>query len=100
MPITTVVLPLLAVVLGRLPVRSRRHIGLLSAVLIYFTYSNLLTIGRTLVKKGDLSPYIGLWTVHVLLGTVILGVLYYPWLRQRLRELWAARFARAPLRLI
>jgi lipopolysaccharide export system permease protein len=100
MPITAVVLPLLAVVLGRLPTGSHRYIGLLSAVLIYFTYSNLLTIGRTLIKKGDLSPYIGLWAVHILLCAVILGVLYYPWLRQRLRDVWAARFARAPLRFI
>ncbi|MCA1854287.1 MAG: LPS export ABC transporter permease LptF [Beggiatoa sp.] len=100
MPITAVVLPLLAVVLGRLPTGSHRYIGLLSAVLIYFTYSNLLTIGRTLIKKGDLSPYIGLWAVHILLCAVILCVLYYPWLRQRLRDVWAARFARAPLRFI
>ncbi len=94
MPITAIVLPLLAVVLGCLPVRSHRYMGLLSAILVYFTYSNLLTIGRTLVKKGDLSPYIGLWAVHVLLCAVILGILYFPWLRERLRRVWAARFAR------
>ncbi len=85
MPITAILLPLLAVVLGCRPAGSQRYLGLLFAVLIYFTYSNLLTIGRTLVKKDELSPYVGLWAVHVLLSVVILGILYSPRIRERLR---------------
>jgi lipopolysaccharide export system permease protein len=92
LPVSAVVLPLMAVVLGR--VRARRHIGLLCAVLVYFIYSNLLTIGRTLVEDGDVSPRIGLWAVHALLLAALLGVLYYPSLKERLVGAVAARLAR------
>ncbi|MGH8703180.1 MAG: LptF/LptG family permease, partial [Burkholderiales bacterium] len=93
MPISTVLLTLLAVVLVRAASDQNRIVGLLSAVLIYFTYSNLLGIAKTLAKQGVVPVYLGLWWVHALLGLVILALLGYPLLRKR----WARRQRAATL---
>jgi lipopolysaccharide export system permease protein len=55
---------------------------LLIAVLVYFTYSNLLGVARTLVKKEEIPGVVGLWWVHLLILGVILLMEYHPqWLR-------------------
>jgi lipopolysaccharide export system permease protein len=83
MPIATVLLALLAVLLAlSLSQVYGYYSGLITAVLIYFTYNNLLGIGRSLVKKGELPGYIGLWWVHALLLACILGLIVYPALRR------------------
>ncbi len=83
MPIATVLLALLAVLLALSLSQTYGHYsGLITAVLIYFTYNNLLGIGRSLVKKGELPGYIGLWWVHALLLACILGLIVYPVLRR------------------
>lgn len=87
MPISTVLLTLLAVVLVRAASDQNRILGLLSAVLIYFTYSNLLGIAKTLAMQGAVPVYPGLWWVHALLVLVILALLGEPLLRKR----WARR---------
>jgi lipopolysaccharide export system permease protein len=32
---------------------------------VYFVYSNLLSASKIWVEKGDLTPVIGVWWVHV-----------------------------------
>lgn len=64
-PIATMLLPVLAILIG-LSIRGGNwHVGLLTAISVYFVYNNLLGVAKSLVKKGDLSPYIGLWIVHL-----------------------------------
>lgn len=83
MPIATVLLALLAVLLALSLSQAYGHYsGLITAVLIYFIYNNLLGIGRSLVKKGELPGYIGLWWIHALLLACILGLIVYPALRR------------------
>lgn len=84
MPLSALLLCTLAVVWARPASDQGRYLGLLGAVLVYFTYSNLLGIARGLVKNGELSPALGLWWVH---GLVVLGIataLCYPRLQRRL----------------
>ncbi|HTT09016.1 MAG TPA: LPS export ABC transporter permease LptF [Gammaproteobacteria bacterium] len=71
-PISVLLLSALAVVLARQAGRTNRYGVILTGILLYFTYSNLLGISRSILKRGDLSPYIGLWWVHVLLLGLIL----------------------------
>lgn len=85
-PIMTVLLSAFAVSLLGLVGRGNRYGALLLAVLVYFTYSNLLGIARTMVKKEHVSPIIGLWWVHLLVLAVILLMENYPALVRAWRE--------------
>lgn len=81
-PLLAVLLALLAVVLVRTSSRRGRYVGLFTATLIYFTYSNMLAIARTLTRRGDLPVPIGLWWVHALVLLVILVLFLYPSLKR------------------
>jgi lipopolysaccharide export system permease protein len=79
MPVTAILLTVLAVLLAlSLPQAYGHYSGLATAILIYFTYSNLLGVARSMVKRGDLPVIVGLWWVHILLLTVILSLAFYP----------------------
>jgi lipopolysaccharide export system permease protein len=70
-PISTLLFALLGVALGRTTPRQGRYAKLMLGIVIYLVYNNALTFARDLVMRGDLSPQIGLWWVHLLLITVI-----------------------------
>jgi lipopolysaccharide export system permease protein len=81
-PVLTFLLSVFAVSLLRHAGRHNRYGALLIAVLVYFTYSNLLGVARTLVKKEEIPGVVGLWWVHLLILGVILLMEYHPqWLR-------------------
>jgi len=72
--IAALLLPLLAVVLNRFSFGDNRYVSLIIGILIYLIYSNLLSISKTLVARGKLSPILGLWWVHLLLIAAIFGI--------------------------
>jgi len=72
--IAALLLPLLAVVLNRFSFGDNRYVSLIIGILIYLIYSNLLSISKTLVVRGSLSPWIGLWWVHLLLIIAIVAI--------------------------
>lgn len=78
---STLLLPLLAVALNGLSFRETRYVPLFIAITVYFIYSNLLGISKTLIKRDELSAFIGMWWVHLLLVLVIFAILNYPRLR-------------------
>jgi lipopolysaccharide export system permease protein len=85
-PIMTVLLSVFAVSLLGLVGRGNRYGAILLAVLVYFTYSNLLGVARTMVKKEHVHPIVGLWWVHLLVLAVILLMENYPRLLRAWRE--------------
>lgn len=66
-PIMALVLTLVAVPLSRLRPRQGRYARVGFAIIVYFVYSNLLSAAKVWVEKGQLSPTIGVWWVHILL---------------------------------
>lgn len=66
LPISALVLVLLAVPLSFVDPRAGRSLNLMFAILIYMIYSNMLSIFEAWVTQGKLSSWIGLWPVHVL----------------------------------
>ncbi|MEW6353367.1 MAG: LPS export ABC transporter permease LptF [Pseudomonadota bacterium] len=72
MPLSTVLLALLAVVLARTTPRRGRYAKLFAAVLIYIIYNNTMSIARTWVSQGVVAPWPGMWWVH---GLVLIGVI-------------------------
>lgn len=63
-PLTLLVLTVIAVPLARSRPRQGRYGNLAIAVLIYITYANLLGASRVWLEKGNISPWLGLWWVH------------------------------------
>jgi lipopolysaccharide export system permease protein len=76
MPVSALVLVLLAVPLAKTSPRAGKYGRLFIAVLVYFIYSNLMSISQKAVERGDLSPWLGIWPVHVLM-LIAVGVLLF-----------------------
>jgi lipopolysaccharide export system permease protein len=71
MPISALLLALLAVPLSRTPPRQGKYSRLFIAVLVYVVYSNLLGVAQTWVEQGTLPGIVGLWWVHIALAVLI-----------------------------
>jgi lipopolysaccharide export system permease protein len=84
--IAALLLPLLGVAMNRFSFNEHRYAPVFVAVAIYFIYSNLLGISKTLFKRDHLPGFIGLWWVHLLLVVVVLLIVNMPDLRRRLRR--------------
>ncbi len=65
-PLMALVLTLIAVPLSRLRPRQGRYARVGFAIVVYFVYSNLLSATKVWLEKGDVSPVIGVWWVHLL----------------------------------
>ncbi len=71
MPISAVVLALLAVYLSKSSPRQGRYGKFFVGILIYVLYSNLLGVGKAWLEKGKVPPEVGLWWVHGLVLAVV-----------------------------
>ena len=75
MPVSTLLLAMLAVPLSRSSPRQGRYASLFIAVLIYIVYSNLLGVAQTWVEQEVVPVALGLWWVHALMAALIWGLL-------------------------
>lgn len=78
MPLSALLLTLLAIPLSRVKPRFGRYAQLLPAILIYIFYANLLLIARRWLEQGTIPLHLGLWWIHGALLVVTLII----WLRQ------------------
>lgn len=67
MPVSAVLLALLAIPLSYVNPRSGRSANMLIAVLIYAIYSNLLWVSQAWVSQGKMPFWIGVWAVHAMM---------------------------------
>jgi len=79
-------LSLLAVLLSQLPIGEKRYALIFISMLIYFIYSNLLGVSKSLLKHDEIPSIIGLWWVHVLLIIAMLVLYFLPQIRRRLKR--------------
>ena len=92
-PLSALVLVLLAVPLSFVDPRAGRSLNLMFAILIYMVYNNMLSIFQAWVTQGKLTSWIGLWPVH-LLFIMLAFYLYYrriyllPVMPKLLSDLW------------
>jgi lipopolysaccharide export system permease protein len=63
-PISALILCLLAIPLSALDPRAGRSANFVLALIIYIIYNNLLSIFQAWVAQGKLNTLIGLWPVH------------------------------------
>ncbi|MBC7857538.1 MAG: LPS export ABC transporter permease LptF [Burkholderiaceae bacterium] len=96
-PLTCLVLMLLAIPLGFVNPRAGSSANLIIALLIFFTYNNLIKLAEASVKQERISFGAAWWPLHALAGLVVLGL--FAWRlnpNHRYHPLvWLASFKRA-----
>ena len=68
-PLSTLILGLLAVPLSRAQPREGRYGRLAIGMLVFIIYLNMLSAAKAWIEQGTISPVLGLWWVH---GSVVL----------------------------
>ena len=76
LPTATLILSLLAIPLSFVNPRAGRSMNLVLALLIYMTYSNLISITQASIAQSRISPMTGLLGVHAVM-LALLFVLFY-----------------------
>ncbi len=64
LPLSLIVLGLLAVPLSRSSPREGRYARLGIGLLIYIVYANMMSIAGVWVQRGVISEWLGMWWVH------------------------------------
>lgn len=83
-PISALILVLLAIPLSFVDPRAGRSLNMMFALLIFIIYNNILSIFQAWISQGRISPLIGLWPVH---GFFLLLTLYFFYRRNHLLPL-------------
>lgn len=76
MPISALLLGLLAVPLSKTSPRRGRFGGLFLGIMIYVVYNNVLTMTRTSLSRDEIPAALGLWWVHGLLLLMLVLILW------------------------
>lgn len=87
-PVTTLVLILLALPLAKSSPREPRYARLLIALLAWVIYNSLITFGRSWISQGKVNPLLGFWWLQV--PTALLALLLL-WRSQQLPKPRAPR---------
>ena len=66
---------MLAVPLARTSPREGRYGKLFLAIVVYFVYSNTISILEHLVDRGTVPGFVGVWPVHVVMVLLVLALL-------------------------
>ncbi len=76
LPISGLILALLAIPLSFVNPRAGRSMNLVLALLVYTIYSNFLSISQAGIAQSRISVVTGLWAVHVVM-LLLLAVMFY-----------------------
>lgn len=74
-PLSTLILAVLAVPLSRSQPRQGRYGRIAVGLLVFIIYFNLLSAGKAWVEQGTVPPVVGIWWVHALMLALALGML-------------------------
>lgn len=85
-PLSALTLALLAIPLSFVNPRAGRTNNLIFALLTFMIYSNLLSVSQAWVAQGLMPFAVGVWAVHLLMGTVLAALfwkrlaVFSPWM--------------------
>jgi lipopolysaccharide export system permease protein len=74
-PISILILSILGVFLGKTSPRAGKGINVLIGIVLFMLYNNGMLVAKTAIERGELSPIIGIWGVHLLL--LLFLILFY-----------------------
>lgn len=75
-PVSAIILVLLAIPLSFVDPRAGRSLNLIFALVIYIIYNNILSIFQAWISQGRLSANIGLWPVHAFFAAMVFYMFY------------------------
>jgi lipopolysaccharide export system permease protein len=76
MPVSAIILALLAIPLSYVNPRAGRSANMLIAILIYAIYSNMISVSQAWVAQGKLSFWVGVCAAHALMLIPLLLLFY------------------------
>jgi lipopolysaccharide export system permease protein len=76
LPISALLLALLAIPLSYVNPRAGRSLNLVLAIVLYMLYSNMISVTNAWVGQGKLSPGIGLWGIHAVMAVITVLAFY------------------------
>jgi len=74
-PLSTLILAILAVPLSRSQPRQGRYGRIAIGLLVFIIYFNLLSAGKAWMEQGTVPPGVGIWWVHGLMLSFALGLI-------------------------
>lgn len=77
LPVSALILVLLAIPLSFVNPRSGRSLNLILALLIYATYSNFLSVTQAWIARGRIGFAVGLLGVHVFMLAILMLLFYH-----------------------
>ena len=75
-PVSAVILAVMAIPLSFVNTRARRSYGLVIALLLYFVYNNLLSLSQAWVAQGTFNPWAGMLSAHLLMLLAVVALFY------------------------
>ncbi len=76
LPVSALIMALLAIPLSRVDPRSGRSFNLIVAFVIYIFYNNMISVTNSWVGQGKLDALTGLWALHACMFVVLLALFY------------------------
>ena len=74
-PISTIILAILAVPLSRSQPRAGRYGRLAIGLLVFIIYLNMISAAKAWIEQGTITPALGIWWVHAVALAFALGLL-------------------------
>ena len=71
-PISILILTVFGVYLGKSSPRTGKGINILIGLVFFMLYNNGLLIAKTSIENNELNPFIGLWSIHILLAIFLI----------------------------
>ena len=71
-PISVLILSIFGVFLGKSSPRTGKGINLIIGVVVFMLYNNALLVAKNAIESGQLSPLIGMWSIHLLLLLILI----------------------------
>ena len=71
-PISVLILSIFGVFLGKSSPRTGKGINLIIGVVVFMLYNNSLLVAKNAIETGQLSPFIGMWSIHLLLLLILI----------------------------
>jgi len=71
-PISVLILSIFGIFLGKTSPRTGKGINLIIGVVVFMLYNNALLVAKSAIESGELSPLIGMWSIHLLLLLILI----------------------------
>ena len=74
-PISILILSFIGVLLAKTSPRTGKGINLLFGIIIFMLYNNGLLVAKNSIESGQLNPFVGLWSIHILF--ILFIIIFY-----------------------